>query len=100
KLTLPTEFTATNPMNGANVTAPAYKAGDLSKPSGIYVVPKSISAACPSETTGQVAQLGGQLSHLVNDIRGDQPVPGAIEEPKPGLLERADKLIQALNKVQ
>ncbi|HEY8075160.1 MAG TPA: hypothetical protein VIF62_13645 [Labilithrix sp.] len=100
KLQLPTEFTATNPMNGANVTAPAYKAGDLSKPSGIYVVPKSISAACPSETTGQVAQLGGQLSHLVNDIRGDTPVPGAIEEPKPGLLERADKLIQALNKVQ
>ncbi len=100
KLQLPTEFTATNPMNGANVTAPAYKGGDLSKPAGIYIVPKSINAACPSETTGQVAQLGGQLSHLVNDIRGDTPVPGAIEEPKPGLLERADKLIAALNKVQ
>jgi hypothetical protein len=100
KLAMPTEFAATNPMNGAGVTAPAYKGGDLTKPSGIYVVPKSIGAACPSETTGQIAQLGGQLSHLVNDVRGEQPVQGDIQEPKPGLLERADKLITALNKVQ
>jgi len=100
RLSLPAELEATNPLTGGNTKAPAYKGGPLDKPAAMYVIPKSVNAACPSETTGQVAQLGGQLSHLVNDIRGENPVPGEVQEPKPGLLERADKLIAALNKVQ
>ena len=77
-------------------------------PSGVYgdcvdgtIVPKSIDAAFPSETAGQIGQLIGQLSRLINDIRGEGPAPeGTIQDQKPGLLERADTLITNLNKVQ
>jgi hypothetical protein len=100
RLSLPADLEATNPLTGGNTKAPAYKGGPLDKPAAMYVIPKSVNAACPSETTGQIAQLGGQLSHLINDIRGENPVPGEIQEPKPGLLDRADKLITALNKIQ
>jgi hypothetical protein len=102
QLQLPAEFTATNPITNANVTAPKYSAGNLDKPAGVYVVPKSMDAACPSETVGQMAQLGSQLSRLITDIRGEQAAPGGdvVTESKPGLLERADKLVTALNRVQ
>lgn len=103
-LSLPTEFTATNPITNSNVTAPKYNSGNLDKPAGIYVVPRSMEAACPSETVGQMAQLGGQLAHLITEIRGEQsaPVPGGeiVSNETMGLLEKADKLAAALNKVQ
>lgn len=101
QIQLPTEFTATNPITNANVTAPKYATGNLDKPAGIYVVPKSVEAACPSETTGQMAQLGSQLSRLIHDIRGEQAAAGGdvITETKAGLIERADKLVVNLNKV-
>ena len=102
QIALPAEFAATDPTSGANVTAPKYATGPLDKPSAVYVLPKSINAACPSETSGQIAQLGGQLTRLVNDVKGEQAAPGGdvVTESKAGLLERADKLIGNLNKVQ
>jgi hypothetical protein len=97
---MPAEFTATDPVTKGNVTAP--KLTTLDKPGAAYVVPKSIEAACPSETAGQIGQLVSQLTHLINDIRGEQPVPGGelVVETKPGLMERADRLATNLNKVQ
>lgn len=99
---LPAEFEATDPLSGGNVKAPKYTAGPLDKPSALYVAPKSVSAACPSETAGMIAQLGGQLGRLVNDVKGETAAPGAdvVTETMAGLLERADKLITNLNKVQ
>ncbi len=102
QISLPAEFTATDPTTRANVNAPAYKSGGLDKASGVYVLPKSIEAACPSETTGQIAQLGSQLSKLINDIKGEQSAgtEEIIRDTQIGLLERADKLVVGLNKVQ
>jgi uncharacterized coiled-coil protein SlyX len=95
---MPSEFTATDPISKSNVTAPKFTS--LDKPGAAYVVPKSFEAACPSETAGQVAQLAGQLNRLITDIRGESPGANEITEPKPGLLERAERLVTNLNKVQ
>lgn len=96
----PAEFTATDPLTKGNVTAPKF--ASLDRPGAAVVIPKSVEAACPSETSGQIGQLVGQLTKLINDIRGEQPAPGGeqLVEPKPGLLERADRLLTNLNKVQ
>lgn len=101
-ITLPAEFTATDPTTRGNISAPKYTTGNLDKPSALYVLPKSIEAACPSATSGSIAQLGSQLNHVITDIRGEQALPGGdvVTESKPGLLDRADKLITNLNKVQ
>jgi hypothetical protein len=95
---MPNDFTATDPLSHSGVTAP--KLTSLDKPGAAYVVPKSIEAACPSETTGQIGQLVGQLGKLITDIRGEPAQPDSPVDTKPGLLERADRLIAGLNKVQ
>lgn len=96
---MPADYTVTDPMSRSVVKADKLTAID--KPGAAYVIPKSIEAACPSETAGQSAQLASQLSKLLTDIKGEAPAAGeAITEPKPGLLERADKLVANLNKVQ
>jgi hypothetical protein len=96
---MPAEYTAMDPQTKANVTAPKFTS--LDKPGAAYVVPSSIEAAFPSETSGQIGQLASQLSRLISDVRGEAPAAGeAITEPKPGLLERADRLATNLNKVQ
>ncbi len=100
QLALPGEFTATNPLTKTNVNAPKYTGGALDRPVGVYVNPKSIEAACPSETVGQMAQLGGQLARVLNDIRGEAATAGDTLDAKAGLLDRADKLIANLNKVE
>jgi hypothetical protein len=101
-ISLPAEFTATDPTNRANISAPKYATGNLDKPSALYVLPKSIEAACPSATSGSIAQLGSQLNRVLTDIRGETAAPGGdvVTESKPGLLDRADKLVTSLNKVQ
>jgi hypothetical protein len=101
-ISLPAEFTATDPTNRQNIKAPKYVTGNLDKPSAVYVLPKSIEAACPSETSGSIAQLGSQLSRVLTDIRGEQAAPGGdvVTETKAGLQERADKLVTSLNRVQ
>jgi hypothetical protein len=101
-ITLPAEFTATDPITRQNISAPKYTTGNLDKPSAVYVLPKSIEAACPSETAGSIAQLGSQLGRVLTDIKGEQAAPGGdvVTESKPGLVERADKLAASLNRVQ
>jgi hypothetical protein len=101
-ITLPAEFTATDPLTRSNISAPKYTTGNLDKPSAVYVLPKSVEAACPSETSGSIAQLGSQLGHVLTDIRGEQAAPGGdvVVDNKPGMMERADKLAAGLNKVQ
>jgi hypothetical protein len=97
--TMPAEFLAVDPMTKGNISAPKFTS--LDKPGAAYVVPKSIDAAFPSETAGQLGQLIGQLSRLIIDIRGEGPAPeGMIQDQKQGLLERADILMTNLNKVQ
>ncbi len=96
---LPSEYAATNLRTKKNLTG-VPKLTNLDKGGAAYITPESMEGACPSETSGQIAQLGGQLSRVINDIRGETPVPGQIEEPKPGLLERADRLVTNLGKVQ
>lgn len=103
QISLPAEFTATDPLPPrGNISAPKYTAGNLDKPSAIYVLPKSIEAACPSETAGQIGQLASQLNKLITDVRGEQAAPGGdvVVDNKPGLIDRADKLVTSLNKVQ
>lgn len=97
---MPAEVVATNPLTRGNITIP--KATTFDKPGAAYVIPKSVEAACPSESAGQIAQLGGQLNKLITDIRGETAAAGgdAIVDNKPGLLEKADKLVTNLNKVQ
>jgi hypothetical protein len=101
-IALPAEFTATDPLTRQNLSVPKYTKGDLDKPSAVYVLPKSIEAACPSETSGSIAQLGSQLSRVLTDIRGETAAPGGdvVTESKPGLTDRADKLVTSLNRVQ
>jgi hypothetical protein len=101
-IALPAEFTATDPLTRQNLSVPKYTKGDLDKPSAVYVLPKSIEAACPSETSGSIAQLGSQLSRVLTDIRGEQAAPGGdvVTESKPGLTDRAEKLVTSLNRVQ
>jgi hypothetical protein len=101
-ISLPAEFTATDPLTRQTISAPKYTTGNLDKPSAVYVLPKSLEAACPSETAGSIAQLGSQLSRVLTDIRGEQAAPGGdvVTESKPGLLDRAEKLVTSLNRVQ
>jgi hypothetical protein len=101
QVTLPTEFEATNPLSKVTVKAPKYVSGNLDKPSAMYVEPLSIEAAFPSETLGQIKQLGTQLAHLVTEIRGGPATPGGdqVMESKPGMIERANKLVTGLNSI-
>ncbi|MFO0680229.1 MAG: hypothetical protein U0169_27145 [Polyangiaceae bacterium] len=101
KVEFPDKFTFMS-LSDQKTELPRYKGGDLSRtPAAIYVAPKSFDKVCPNETAGQVAQLGAQIGNLVRDIRGESgPAPtDAVVEPKPGLVERADKLIAELQKV-
>lgn len=102
QISLPAEFTATDPLSKSNVKLPKYVSGGFEKGAALYVAPASVDAACPSETSGQIAQLVSQLSRLVTDVRGEQAAQSAdiVTETKPGLLEMSDKLSEALKKVQ
>ena len=104
QISVPADMTATDPTRGTNVTLPTYKGGaiDEKKGAAIYVIPKSVEAACPSETAGQVLQLGGQLGKFVTEIKGEEAPKGGdvITETKPGLLEKADRLVKNLEAVR
>ena len=96
---MPPEILATDPISKQNVTAPKF--ASLEKPGAAYVDPRSIEAACPSATTGQIGQLVSQLAHILTEIRGEQASAGdMVTDPKPGLLDKADRLQAGLNKVQ
>jgi hypothetical protein len=102
QISLPAELTASDPTaGGANVSAPPYKGGSVDKGAAVYVLPKSVEAAFPSESAGQVPMLVGQLNRLITDIKGeDQGTEDIVRDSKAGLLERAEKLVVGLNKVQ
>ncbi len=104
KLDLPGKFTFANPIGSGNAELPAYKAGDISKnPGAIYVAPKTFDKVCPSETSSQTAQLAAQIGNVLRDIRGEQQAQQTdiiVNDEKPGLLQRADKLIAGLGKVK
>ncbi len=98
---LPSEFTFTDPFSRQPKKLNRYTGGDLSKPVAFHVVPKSVDAVCPNETAGQAAQLASQIGKFIADIQGEKvdPKEAMVQEPKAGLLERADKLIGLLEKV-
>ncbi len=101
-ISLPPKLTFTDPAGGGNAEAPRYNGGDPSKDhSALYVVPKTFETACPSAKAGQVSQLGAQMGNFIHDIRGDKPAgtEDIVQDSKPGLIERADKLMTELEKV-
>lgn len=105
KFDIPAELTFTNPGGSGNATAPAYKGGDLlAKPGAIYVAPGSFSKVCPNETATASAQLIVQIGNAIKDIKGE-PVPQGQQdnpnfEQKPGLTDRADRLVKSLQAVK
>ena len=56
----------------------------------------------PERDGGPVRAARSQLGHVIRDIRGEGPAAAGdiVTDAKPGLLERADKLVAGLNKVQ
>jgi hypothetical protein len=101
-VTLPAEYTFADPLGQGNSKLDRYKGGDIAaKPGAVYVVPKTFEKACPSESSGQSAQLAVQIGNVIRDIRGEgQASQDIVSDAKPGLLERADKLVLGLQKVQ
>jgi hypothetical protein len=104
-IALPAKFAFANPGGGGgNTELPRYAGGDIAtKPAAIYVVPKTFETVCPSAQSGQIAQLGAQIGEFTRSIRGEGgAAPGAedaVQDSKPGLIERADKLVDQLNKI-
>jgi len=92
------DFKAT--FQGNNITVSPYKGGNLDKPAAVYVVGPSFDAVCPSDTKSQAAQLGFKLQDILTEIKGEGPAPeGQVVDSKPGLIERADTLSKALEKI-
>ncbi|MGO8998281.1 MAG: hypothetical protein ACLQVI_33600 [Polyangiaceae bacterium] len=99
----PPQFTFSDPMGGgSNASAPRYTGGDISKAAAaIPVVGKTFEKVCPSEAAGGVAQLRAQIGGFIRDIRGEgAAAPDVVTDTKAGLIERADKLLLGLQKVQ
>jgi hypothetical protein len=101
----PPQFTFSDPMGGGgggNASAPRYTGGDISKnAAAIPVVGKTFEKVCPSEAAGGVSQLKAQIGGFIRDIKGEGAAQAdVVTDTKAGLLERADKLIAGLQKVQ
>jgi hypothetical protein len=99
----PPQFTFSDPSGGgSNATAPRYTGGDISKtPAAIPVVGKSFEKVCPSEAAAGALQLRVQIGGFIRDIRGEGAgSPDVVTDSKAGLIERADKLLTSLQKVQ
>jgi len=103
-IALPGKFTFANPGGSGNTELPKYSGGDIAKsPAALYIVPKTFDTVCPSAQNGQIAQLGAQIGEFVRTIKGEGSGAPAgndtVQDSKPGLIERADKLADALNKI-
>jgi hypothetical protein len=102
-IALPAKFAFANPGGGGNTELPRYAGGDIAtKPAAIYVVPKTFDTVCPSAQAGQIAQLAAQIGEFTHSIRGEAQAPAGedvVQDSKPGLVERADKLVDQLNKI-
>jgi hypothetical protein len=102
KIEIPAELKATNPLGGggAAISVNKYTGGNLDKPSAVYLLPRSYDTVCPAETKSAAAQLGVKLQDLIKEIRGEgQPAGDMVQDTKPGLLERADRLSKGLEKI-
>jgi hypothetical protein len=101
-VTLPSEFNFTDPLGSGNAKLARYTGGDVAnKPAAVYVVPKTFDKACPNEMSSQAAQLAAQIGNVIRDIKGEgQASADVVADTKAGLLERADKLVTGLQKVQ
>jgi hypothetical protein len=63
-------------------------------------MPKTFERVCPSEVASMQAQLSAQLGGMIREIRGEQTGNAdVVVDTKPGLVERADRLVTGLNKV-
>jgi hypothetical protein len=103
KIELPSDFTFTDPnsANRANAKLDRYKGGSLDKPAVLYVAPGSVEKAFPSERSTAAGQLVVKLADLIAEIKGQAAAQGEYTaEGKPGLLERADRLIAGLQAAQ
>jgi hypothetical protein len=102
-ISLPPKFTFANPGGSGNTELPRYSGGDIAKtPAALYIVPKTFDTACPSAQNGQIAQLGAQIGDFIRTIKGEGAAPAGtdtVQDSKPGLIERADKLADGLNKI-
>jgi hypothetical protein len=101
-ISLPAELKFANPGGGGNTELPPFKSGDIGrKPAAIYIVPKTFDKMCPSATGGQIAQLGAQIGNFINELKGDTGAASkdVVTDSKPGLIERADKLVKELGTV-
>jgi hypothetical protein len=100
----PAQFTFSDPGGGGgNATAPRYTGGDISKsPAAIPVVSKTFEKVCPSEAAAGALQLRVQIAGFIRDIKGEVAAAGGdvVTDTKAGLVERADKLLTSLQKVQ
>jgi hypothetical protein len=104
RVDVPAEWVFIDTLGQGRPTAKVnkYTTGDLGKPSAIYVLPKSFDNVCPSETSGAAAQLAAQLAGVLKDLKGEgggADTQQLVQDAKPGLIERADKLATELNKV-
>jgi hypothetical protein len=99
---LPAEFAFTDPLGNGNASLGRYTGGDIAaKPAAIAIVPKTFASVCPSESAGQAAQLAAQIGGFIRDIKGEEAGQAdVVNDTKAGLLERADKLMAGLQKVQ
>ena len=103
QVNLPKEFIFVDPGGGANGKIDKYNGGDLGKGAGFAVTPSSFNKVCPSETQGQIAQLGAALAGILREIQGEKPAPGTgdiVQDTKPGLLDKAETLATALKRVE
>lgn len=97
KFDMPAEFTFTDPISKGNAKIDRFKSGNIDKPAAIYILPKSIETTFPSELTSAKAQLIVQIAGFIKDIKGEAAAGGdQVQDTKPGLLERSDQLIKAL----
>jgi hypothetical protein len=98
KIDLPAEFSFIDPASSTRGKAKLerYKSGNLDKPSALYVSPGSIERAFPSERSTISGQLIVKLTEMITSIKGEAKVPDMVTDPKPGMMERADKLIDGL----
>jgi hypothetical protein len=100
-VTLPAEFNFSDPLGQGNAKLARYTGGDIAaKPGAVYVVPKTFDKVCPNETAGASAQLAAQIGNMIRDIKGEGQSADIVTDTKAGLLERADKLVLGLQKVQ
>jgi hypothetical protein len=99
---LPPKLTVVNIRGSGNVEVPRYAGGNFPDKgaAAVPVIPATFDAACPSETRGQIAQLGQQILSLKAEIQKDRndARTDIVEDTKADLVERADKLIAELQK--